>query len=145
MPFKSTMATVAVVAGSSAALLTWGATTEGRMALAARDLDGLGDQPDPAAIRLLDRVVHEERPDSALTVLTALSGGDPLKAAVAAGQTPSPSAVAAAPVVGVLAPKWAWTCAAVVLASLALVFGIGAPFSAFERVGPPPYPPAMPP
>ena len=64
MPFRSTLATIAVVAGSSAALLTWGATTEGRMALAARDLEGLGDQPDPTAIRLLDRVVHEERRDS---------------------------------------------------------------------------------
>jgi signal transduction histidine kinase len=65
MPFRGTLATIAVVAGSSAALLTWGATTEGRMALAARDLEGLGDQSDPAVIRLLDRVVHEERSDSA--------------------------------------------------------------------------------
>ena len=66
MPFRSTLATIAVVAGSSAALLTWGATTEGRMALATRDLEGLGDQPDPVAIRLLDRVVHDERANSAL-------------------------------------------------------------------------------
>ncbi len=65
MPFKSTMATVAVVAGSSAALLTWGATTEGRMALAARDLEALGDRSDAPAVAQLDRLIHELPIDSA--------------------------------------------------------------------------------
>jgi signal transduction histidine kinase len=64
MPFRSTIATLAVVAGSSAALLTWGATTDGRMALATRDLESLGDRPDPLAVALLDRLVHEMPIDS---------------------------------------------------------------------------------
>jgi signal transduction histidine kinase len=59
MPLRGTLATVAVVAGSAAALLTWGATAEGRMDLAARDVEALGDQTDPVAVALLDRLVHE--------------------------------------------------------------------------------------
>ena len=65
MPFRSTMATVAVVAGSSAALLTWGATTEGRMALAAADLEGLGLRPDAPAVAQLERLIREMPIDSA--------------------------------------------------------------------------------
>ncbi len=59
MPFRGTIATVAVVAGSAAALLTWGATTEGRISLATRDLEGLGDAPDPLAVALLDHLIRE--------------------------------------------------------------------------------------
>ncbi|MEK6610290.1 MAG: HAMP domain-containing sensor histidine kinase, partial [Gemmatimonadota bacterium] len=59
MPFRGTLATVAIVAGSASALLTWGATTEGRIALATRDLDGLGSAPDPLAAALLDHLVYE--------------------------------------------------------------------------------------
>jgi signal transduction histidine kinase len=65
MPFRGTLATVAIVAGSAAALLTWGATTEGRMALAARDVEELGDQTDPIAVALLERLVHETPVDTA--------------------------------------------------------------------------------
>ncbi|MBI1723576.1 MAG: HAMP domain-containing histidine kinase [Gemmatimonadetes bacterium] len=64
MPFRGTIATVAIVAGSAAALLTWGATTEGRIALATRDLEGLGPAPDPLAVALLDRLVHETPADA---------------------------------------------------------------------------------
>lgn len=63
----------------------------------------------------------ENRPQSALEVLSALSGGDPVKAALAAGQTPSPSAVAAAPVRGALSPMVAWSC----FASMLVLIGIG--------------------
>ena len=42
-------------------------------------------QPDPA-----------QRPASAMAVAAALPGGDPLAAALAAGETPSPELVAAA-------------------------------------------------
>ncbi|MFI5279016.1 MAG: ATP-binding protein [Gemmatimonadales bacterium] len=59
MPFRGTLATIAVVAGSSGALLTWRAATEGRMALAAADVESLGDQADPYAVMLLDRLIHE--------------------------------------------------------------------------------------
>ncbi|MFI5207118.1 MAG: ATP-binding protein [Gemmatimonadales bacterium] len=59
MPFRGTLATIAVVAGSSGALLTWRATIEGRMALATADVESLGDQADPLAVMLLDRLIHE--------------------------------------------------------------------------------------
>ena len=50
------------------------------------------------------------RPSSALAVLATLPGGDPLQAAIAEGETPSPEMVAAAGVVGDLSAKaaWAW-------------------------------------
>lgn len=58
------------------------------------------------------------RPATALAVLTALSGGDGVQAAVAAGQTPSPSAVADVPRTGALRPAIAWAC----LGAVVLVF-----------------------
>jgi signal transduction histidine kinase len=65
MPFRSAIATVAVVAGSAAALLEWGATTEGRIALATRDLEALGDAPDPLKVALFDRLVRSIPPNTA--------------------------------------------------------------------------------
>jgi signal transduction histidine kinase len=65
MPFRSTIATVAVVAGSAAALLEWGATTESRIALATRDLEGLGDKADPLKVALFDRLVRTIPPNAA--------------------------------------------------------------------------------
>jgi two-component system nitrogen regulation sensor histidine kinase NtrY len=62
MPFRSTIATVAVVAGSSAALLEWGVTTESRIALATRDVEGLGNRPDPLKVALFDRLIHAVPP-----------------------------------------------------------------------------------
>ncbi|HEX8255903.1 MAG TPA: serine/threonine-protein kinase, partial [Thermoanaerobaculia bacterium] len=60
---------------------------------------------------LVDRVVlrclekdPERRPANALQVAGALPGGDPLAAALAAGETPSPQMVAAAPRQGSLRP-----------------------------------------
>ncbi len=58
MTFRSAIATVAVVAGSAAALLEWGATTEGRIALATRDLEALGSAADPLKVALFDRLVR---------------------------------------------------------------------------------------
>ncbi len=54
---------------------------------------------DPAVERVILRCLEhdpEERPGSALAVAAALPGGDPLAAALAAGETPSPEMVAAA-------------------------------------------------
>jgi len=64
MRFRALLVTVAVVAGTSAALLVWGATNGGRMALAQRDLEGLGSRPDPLSVALLDRLVHETALDA---------------------------------------------------------------------------------
>jgi tRNA A-37 threonylcarbamoyl transferase component Bud32 len=66
----------------------------------------------------------EERPASALAVAAALPGGDPLAAALAAGETPSPEMVAAAGSSEAIAVGWAaaglaWV--AVTLAALVLI------------------------
>ena len=49
-----------------------------------------------------------QRPASALQVAAALPGGDPLAAALAAGETPSPEMVAASVPTGALARRVAW-------------------------------------
>ena len=47
---------IATVAGTAAALVTWGAAVEGRLGLAERDAQGLGRAPDPRAVSLLERL-----------------------------------------------------------------------------------------
>jgi len=62
---------------------------------------------DPAIEKVIDRCLQKnpnDRPASALQVAAALPGGDPLAAALAAGETPSPEMVAAAPAEGALKP-----------------------------------------
>jgi tRNA A-37 threonylcarbamoyl transferase component Bud32 len=83
----------------------------------------------------------EQRPSSALAVLAALSGGDPMAAALAAGQTPSPQMVAASSVRGALRPATAWACAALVLVSIGIFHTFGARSSLVEHAAPP-LPPA---
>ena len=58
-----------------------------------------GPSLDPAVERVILRCLAPDpamRPDSAIAVSAALPGGDPLAAALAAGETPSPAMVAAA-------------------------------------------------
>src|SRR5882672_6594149 len=62
---------------------------------------------DPLVEKVIDRCIQKDpaqRPSSALQVAAALPGGDPIAAALAAGETPSPEMVAAAPTEGVLKP-----------------------------------------
>src|SRR2546428_4793916 len=47
---------IATVAGTAAALVTWGAAVEGRLGLAEPDAHGLGRAPDPPAVPLLERL-----------------------------------------------------------------------------------------
>jgi len=61
-----------------------------------------------------------QRPASALQVAAALPGGDPIAAALAAGETPSPEMVAAAPTEGVLKPVIAAALLATFIGVLAL-------------------------
>jgi len=94
---------------------------------------------DPAVERAILsclRVRSDERPESALAVLAELSGGDRLTAALAAGQTPSASAVAAAPVLGALSPLAAWACLFAVLTVLAVSVDRVGPLGILGRVRP---------
>ena len=62
---------------------------------------------DPAVESVINRCMEKDptlRPVSALAVAAALPGGDPLAAALAAGETPSPEMVAAAGETGGLTP-----------------------------------------
>ena len=78
---------------------------------------------DPLVERVIERCLEKEpdkRPASALQVAAALPGGDPLAAALAAGETPSPEMVAAAPTEGALKPAVAFALLASFAALLAL-------------------------
>jgi serine/threonine protein kinase len=62
-----------------------------------------------------------KRPASALQVAAALPGGDPLAAALAAGETPSPEMVAAAGETEGFPPAIAWSCLLLIVLGLAAV------------------------
>jgi signal transduction histidine kinase len=55
-PRRWAVLSIATVAGTAAALVTWGAVVEGRLRLAERDAQGLGGVADPAAMSLLQRL-----------------------------------------------------------------------------------------
>jgi serine/threonine-protein kinase len=85
---------------------------------------------DPAVERVILRCLApdpRQRPGSALKVAAGLPGGDPLAAALAAGETPSPELVAAAGETEGLAPPVAlsWLATALVLLGVCLVLGPG--------------------
>ncbi len=81
-----------------------------------KDLDPLVER---AIMRCLE-IEAKARPTSALQVAAMLPGGDPLQAALAAGETPSPEMVAAAPTEGLLRP----VVAVSLLASILVVLGL---------------------
>ena len=83
---------------------------------------------DPLIERVIFRCLERDpdsRPASALQVAAALPGGDPLAAALAAGETPSPEMVAAAPKEGGLRPA----VAVALLAALFVLVGLVCLFS----------------
>jgi len=93
-----------------------------RPASPATVLDGF----DPAIERVLMRCLEPEpddRPPSVLAVAAGLPGGDPIGAALAAGELPSPEMVAASGETGTLRPRTALVLLALVLVPL-VVLGV---------------------
>src|SRR6266403_1602479 len=86
-----------------------------------RDLDPLIER---VILRCLE-LEPEKRPSSALQVAAALPGGDPLAAALAAGETPSPEMVAASGEKTGLRPAIAVACLAAVILGVILYVALG--------------------
>ncbi|MGH9398815.1 MAG: protein kinase domain-containing protein, partial [Thermoanaerobaculia bacterium] len=80
---------------------------------------GLDAAVERAILRCLEKEPGQ-RPRSAAAVAAALPGGDPLAAAIAAGETPSPEMVAAAGGDEGMKPAAAWACLVLILAGMAL-------------------------
>jgi serine/threonine-protein kinase len=91
----------------------------------------------PVVERVILRCVEKEprsRPASALQVAMALPGGDPLAAALAAGETPSPEMVAAAGETEGLRPAIAWSCVALLVAAIVFALWPEAPAQLIRHV-----------
>jgi len=82
-------------------------------------IDGLDPLVEQTLMCCLE-VDPAQRPHSALEVAAGLPGGDPLAAALLAGETPSPEMVAAAPEKGTLSPIVALGCFVLLLVLLAI-------------------------
>lgn len=76
------------------------------------------------------------RPPSAIAVAARLPGGDPLAAALAAGQTPSPELIAASGSRIGLPPKTALALTAVIAAAAALFVLVTSPYALFSFATP---------
>ena len=93
---------------------------------------------DPIVEKVILRCLEAEptaRPATALAVAAAMPGGDPLAAALAAGETPSPQLVAASGETAGLRPRAAVICMAAALLGLAIVVYLSMHYSAFEKMG----------
>ncbi|MGE5179761.1 MAG: protein kinase domain-containing protein [Bacteroidota bacterium] len=92
---------------------------------------------DPAVERVILRCLERDparRPQSAYAVYGALPGGDPLAAAVAAGETPSPELVANAGVEGSVRPLHAGAAILFTVAALVVISALNRPlFAGLDR------------
>ena len=94
---------------------------------------------DPGIERAILRCLEadpDRRPPSALAVSASLPGGDPLAAALAAGETPSPEMVAAAGEGAGLSPRVAWPVFLFIVAGIAASFAMAVRTSAVDRIRP---------
>lgn len=92
---------------------------------------------DPIVEKVILRCLETEptaRPATALAVAAAMPGGDPLAAALAAGETPSPQLVAASGDTVGLRPRTAVACLVAILAGLALGTYLTIRYSAIEKM-----------
>ena len=92
---------------------------------------------DPVVEKVILRCLETEpssRPVNALAVSAALPGGDPLAAALAAGETPSPQMVAASGESEGLRPPVAVAILAGILLGLAFAVGYSIHYSAFDKM-----------
>jgi serine/threonine-protein kinase len=92
---------------------------------------------DPVVERVILRCLETEptaRPATVLAVAAALPGGDPLAAALAAGETPSPQMVAASGETAGLRPRAAVICFAFVLFALGLAPFFSIHYSALDKM-----------
>jgi predicted Ser/Thr protein kinase len=88
---------------------------------------------DPAVEKAIRRCLEPDparRPANALSVAAALPGGDPLAAALAAGETPSPELVAAAGKQEGLARKYSVPCLVLTVVCLFAAIGLRARYAA---------------
>ena len=92
---------------------------------------------DPIVERVILRCMEKDprqRPASVAQVAAALPGGDPLAAAMAAGETPSPEMVAASGSKEGLKPWVAWACLAFVILGIGAAVWSGGQAPLFRRV-----------
>jgi len=92
---------------------------------------------DPAVERVIVRCLAPDprnRPPSALAVAAALPGGDPVAAALAAGETPSPDMVAASGETEGMRPRTAIALLAGVVAGLVAMAALASQTSLLQRI-----------
>jgi serine/threonine protein kinase len=104
--------------------------TPSRPSSVVKDLDPIVEK---VILRCLE-IEPSARPATALAVAAALPGGDPLAAALAAGETPSPQLVAASGETAGLRPRTAVACLLFVLIGLAVGAYLTIRYSGVEKM-----------
>ncbi len=102
-----------------------------------RAISELREGMDPVIERLIRRCMEKDpnaRPSSVAQLALALPGGDPLAAAIAAGETPSPEMVAASGLKEGLRPAAAWALLAVIIVGLVAALAIKDRISLHRRI-----------